>query len=140
MPNHTISDVSLVLERICGLAERSNVIYRRQRVWSRMSSSNTPGLLSSEITSFTCASPQSQPQEESSRTSFTPDRIMLGMDGDLTESTGHEHKISSYLLKSLDAPQTNGRTVKTKDSPQPNASGRAWTSRYSRCTSNPCFK
>ena len=29
MPNHTVNDVLLVLESICGLAKRSNVVCRR---------------------------------------------------------------------------------------------------------------
>ena len=40
---------------------------------------------------------------EGSRTSLAPDKATLATDGDLTQSTGCEHRISSYLLKALDA-------------------------------------
>ena len=105
MPNHTVSDVLLVLESICGLAKRSNVVCRRILPESVVADVIIEHSRTAAIRDYLLHArlPQFQPQEESSRTSLTPDRITLGTDGDLTQSTGRERRISSYLLKSLDA-------------------------------------
>ena len=105
MPNHTVSDILLVLESICGLAKRSNVICRRTLPESAVADVVIEHSRTAIIRDYLLYArlPQIQPQEESSRTPFVPDWITLGMDGDLNQSTSRERRISSYLLKSLDA-------------------------------------
>jgi ataxia telangiectasia mutated family protein len=105
MPNHTVNDVLLVLESICGLAKRSNVICRRVLPESVVADAIIENSRTAVIRDYLLYArlPQFQPQGQSSRTSLAPDRVTLGTDGDLTQSTGRERRISSYLLKSLDA-------------------------------------
>jgi len=105
MPNHTVSDVLLVLESICGLAKRSNVICRRVLPESAAADVIIEHSRTAVIRDYLLYArlPQFHSQEESSRTSLPSDWVTLGTDGDLTQSTGRERRISSYLLKSLDA-------------------------------------
>ena len=105
MPNHTVNDVLLVLESICGLAKRSNVICRRVLPESAVSDVIIEHSRTAVIRDYLLFArlPQFQPQEESSRTSLAPDRVTLGTDCDLTQSTSRERRISTYLLRSLDA-------------------------------------
>ena len=105
MPNHTVSDVLLVLESICGLAKRSDVICRRVLPESAVADVVVEHSRTAIIRNYLLHArlPQFQPQEKSSRTSLTHDRLTLGTDGDLTQSTGRERRISAYLLKSLEA-------------------------------------
>jgi len=105
MPNHTVGDVLLVLETICGLAKRSNVICRRVFPESVVADVIIEHSRTAVIRNYLLHArlPQFQPQEHSSRTSLVHDRVTLGTDGDLTQSTGRQRRISTYLLKSLEA-------------------------------------
>ena len=105
MPNHAVNDVLLVLESICGLTKRSNVICRRVLPESAIADVIIEHSRTAVIRNYLLYArlPQFQPQEQSSRASLTHDGVTLGMDGDLTQSTGRERRISSYLLKSLEA-------------------------------------
>lgn len=105
MPNHTVGDVLLVLESICGLARRSNVVYRRVLPESAVADVIVEHSRTAIIRNYLLHArlPQFQPQEQTSRTPFAHDRVALGTDGDLTQSTGRERRISSYLLKSLES-------------------------------------
>ena len=102
MPNHTVSDLLLVLESICGLAKRSNVICRRLLPESAVADVIIEHSRTAVIRNYLLHArlPQFHPQEQ---TSLAPDWVALGTDDDLAQSTGRERRISSYLLKSLDA-------------------------------------
>ena len=104
MPNHTVNDVLLVLESICGLAKRSNVICRRVLPESAAAGAIIEHSRTSVIRNYLLYArlPRFQPQEQGSRTSLAHDRVTLGTGGDLTQSTSRERRISSYLLKSLE--------------------------------------
>ena len=105
MPNHTVGDVLLVLESICGLTKRSNVICPRIFPESAVADVIIEHSRTAVIRNYLLHSrlPRFHPQEQSSRTSLAHDRVTLGTDGDLTQSTGRERRISTYLLKSLEA-------------------------------------
>ena len=105
MPNHTVSDVLLVLESICGLAKRSNVVCRRVLPEGVVADFMVEHSRSAVIRDYLLYArlPHFQPQEQGSRSSFAQDMMTLGTDGDLTQSTGRERRISSYLLKSLES-------------------------------------
>jgi len=105
IPNHTVSDVLLVLESICGLAKRSNVICRRVLPESPAADAIVEHSRTAVIRDYLLHArlPQFQPQEHSSQVSLAHHGVTLGMDSDLTQSTGRERRISSYLLKSLEA-------------------------------------
>ena len=105
MSNHTVSDVLLVLESICSLAKRSNVICRRVLPESAVADVIVEHSRTAVIRDYLLHArlPQFQPQEQSSRASLAHHGVTLGTDGDLTQSTGRERRISSYLLKSLEA-------------------------------------
>ena len=104
MPNHTVNDVLMVLESICGLAKRSNVICRRVLPESAAAGAIIEHSRTSVIRNYLLYArlPRFQPQEQGSRTSIVHDRVTLGTGGDLTQSTSRERRISSYLLKSLE--------------------------------------
>ena len=105
MPNHTVNDVLLVLESICGFAKRSNVICRRVLPESVVADVIIEHSRTAVIRDYLLYArlPRFWSQEQSYRTSPTLDRVTVGTDGDLTQSTGRERRISSYLLKSLEA-------------------------------------
>lgn len=105
MPDHTVSDVLLVLESICGLAKRSNVICRRILPEGVVADVITEHSRTAVIRNYLLYArlPHFQPQEQSSRSSFAQDRVTLGTDGDLTQSTSRERRISFFLLKSLES-------------------------------------
>ena len=105
MPNHTVSDVLLVLETICGLVKRSNVICRRTLPAGVVADSMTEHSRTAIIRDYLLFArlPNFQSQEQGSRTSFVHDRDTPGTDGDLTQSTSRERRISSFLLKSLES-------------------------------------
>jgi ataxia telangiectasia mutated family protein len=105
MPNHTVNDVLLVLESICGLAKRSNVLCRRILPESPVADVIIENSRTAVIRDYLLHArlPPFQPQEQDSRTSLALDNATPGTDGDLTQSTGRERRISSYLLKSLEA-------------------------------------
>lgn len=105
MPNHTVSDVLLVLETICGLAKRSNVICRRTLPEGVVADVMTEHSRTAVIREYLLYArlPPFQPQEQSPRNSFAHDRVTLGTDGDLTQSTSRERRISYFLLKSLES-------------------------------------
>ena len=102
--NHTVNDVLLVLESICGLSKRSNVICRRVLPEGVVADVMTEHSRTAVIRDYLLYArlPQFQPQEQGSRSTFAQDSVTLGMDDDLTQSTGRERRISSYLLKSLE--------------------------------------
>ena len=105
MPNHTVGDVLLVLESICGLAKRSNVICRRvlpESVVADVIIEHSRTAIIRNYLLYACL-PQFQSQEQGFQASLAHDRVTLGTDGNLTQSTGRERRISSYLLKSLEA-------------------------------------
>ena len=105
MPNHTVSDVLLVLETICGLAKRSNVICRRILPEGVVADVITEHSRTAVIRDYLLYArlPSFQPQDQCSQNSFAHDRIAFGMDGNLTQSTGRERRISAFLLKSLES-------------------------------------
>lgn len=105
MPNHTVGDVLLVLESICGLTKRSNMICRRVLPESTVANVAIEHSRTAVIRNYVlyASLPQFQPQEQRSQVSLAQDRVTLGSDGDLDQSTGRERRISSYLLKSLEA-------------------------------------
>ena len=87
-----------MLERTCGLAKRTNTIFRRvlpERAVADViiECSRFPVirycLLYARLS-------QLQPQENS-RTSLAPDWVLLGTNGDLTQSTSWEHSIPSLI-------------------------------------------
>jgi serine-protein kinase ATM len=104
MPNHTVSDVLLVLESICGLAKRSNVICRRTLPEGVVADVMTEHSRTAVIRDYLLYAhlPHFQPQEQFPRSSFAHDRVASGTGGDLSQSTSRERRISFFLLKSLE--------------------------------------
>ena len=102
MPNHTIGDVLLVLESICGLTKRTNVLCRRVLPEGVIAGAVIDHSRTAVIRDYLLYSrlPQFLPQEQDP---FAHDGANSGPHGDLTQSTGRERRISSYLLKSLEA-------------------------------------
>ena len=105
MPNHTISDVLLMLETICGLTKRSNIICPRILPEGVVADIMTELSRTAPIRDYLLYArlPHFRPQEQPSRPSFAHDRATLGTDGDLTQSTSRERRVSSFLLKSLES-------------------------------------
>ena len=105
VPNHTISDVLLVLESICGLAKRSNVICRPILPEGVVADVITEHSRTAVIRDYLLYArlPHFQPHDQFSRSSFAHDRATLGTDGNLTQSSSRERRISAFLLKSLES-------------------------------------
>lgn len=105
MPNHTVGDVLLVLETICGLAKRSNVICQCILPEGVVADAMIEHSRTAVIRDYLLYArlPHFQPQESSSRSSFAHDKATLGIDSGLTQFTSRERRISSFLLKSLES-------------------------------------
>jgi serine-protein kinase ATM len=135
MPNHTVSDVLLVLESICGLAKQSNIVCRRIRL-EGVSTDVMTELSRTAVIRYHllyARSPHFQPQEQFPQSSFAHNRVASGTGSDLPQSPGRG--ISFFLLKPLDSLADEWENG---DDQWQITAERASTSLFSHCTLNLC--
>lgn len=104
LPAHTIKDVMVLFESICGLSKRSDVVCRRTLPDCPIVEALLDEKKTAVIRSFLLQA-KVPPFRPKSTSSSAPPSISASQsrDRDLVQPLGRERRVSSYLLKSLDS-------------------------------------